>query len=194
MVAIVVLCGTKIRYTHLLVHLGDDNLVGGVKKGGESSGCCSHGLVDLIQSMCVTSLVWENLDQFKGSLAMAWALGRWSLGAYAQWLSSYHQQHWAGFGRGSAAAALQRLALPAVVVAMWFKDIYVFFILFGGALYFFWSFYNELGLFLQNNAPAAGGSGDHKPLLGNVIMFLKSEIDQSAQTLWWPLRCCAGQE
>jgi hypothetical protein len=66
-------------------------------------------------------LVLEDLDQFKGSMAMIAAMGRWSLGAHAQ-------RRQAGSGKG---AACQRLALAAIVVSRWSKDFDVIFIMFG---------------------------------------------------------------
>jgi hypothetical protein len=59
MMAMAPMCPTRVRYIRLLIHL-----VVGVEEGGESSGRCSHGVVDLIQSTHVTVLVLENLDQF----------------------------------------------------------------------------------------------------------------------------------
>jgi hypothetical protein len=42
MVAMMVMCETRIRYTHLLVQLIGGDLVGGVEEGGDFSGCWSH--------------------------------------------------------------------------------------------------------------------------------------------------------
>jgi hypothetical protein len=47
MVAIVALCGIRIRYTRLLVHIGGD-LTGAVEEGGDLFGRCFHGVVDLV--------------------------------------------------------------------------------------------------------------------------------------------------
>jgi hypothetical protein len=46
----VVLCGIRIRYFRLLVHLVGDVLAGGVEEGGDSSGCRFYGVVNLVQS------------------------------------------------------------------------------------------------------------------------------------------------
>jgi hypothetical protein len=62
----VTLCGTRIRYSRLLVHLVGGDLAGSVEEGGDSSGRRFHGVVDLVQSMYFTSLVLEASDQFKG--------------------------------------------------------------------------------------------------------------------------------
>jgi hypothetical protein len=83
MMAMVALCGIRIRYSRLLVHPVGDVLAGGVEEGGDSSGRRFHGLVDLVQSMYGTSLVLEALDRFKGSTTMISALGCWYLGARA---------------------------------------------------------------------------------------------------------------
>jgi hypothetical protein len=50
MVAITTLCGTRIRYTRLLLHLIDGALPGGVEEGEDSSVQCFHGVVDLVRS------------------------------------------------------------------------------------------------------------------------------------------------
>jgi hypothetical protein len=42
------------------------DLVVGVQEGGESSGRCSHGVVDLVQSTCVIGLVSEDFPGFSG--------------------------------------------------------------------------------------------------------------------------------
>jgi hypothetical protein len=74
-----------------------------------------HGVVDLVQSMCVRSLVLEALEQFKfngddfGSL-------HWSLGASASRLPNCHQQCQDDSGKGAATSARRRLALAVVVV------------------------------------------------------------------------------
>jgi hypothetical protein len=69
MVATAALCGTRIRYTCLLVHLVGGDLASGVKEGGDSSGRRFHGVVDLVQSTCVTVLVLEASDRFKSLTA-----------------------------------------------------------------------------------------------------------------------------
>jgi hypothetical protein len=79
-----VLCGTRIRYIRLLVHLVGDDLASGVAKGVDSSIRRFHGVVGLFHSKCVTGFVLETLDRFKGSLATTLALGRWSLEARAR--------------------------------------------------------------------------------------------------------------
>jgi hypothetical protein len=69
MVAMVVLCGIKIRYTHLLVHLVTGNLVDIVEEGGKSSYRCYHGVKDHVQSMHVTSLrskEFGSIQEFNG--------------------------------------------------------------------------------------------------------------------------------
>jgi hypothetical protein len=50
MVAMTMLCGTRIRYSRILVHPIGDVLAGGVEEGGVSSGRHFHGVVDLVQS------------------------------------------------------------------------------------------------------------------------------------------------
>jgi hypothetical protein len=52
----VTLCGRRIKFSYLLAHLVSGDLAGGTEKGGESFGCCSHGLLNLILSMYVE--VW----------------------------------------------------------------------------------------------------------------------------------------
>jgi hypothetical protein len=52
MVDMAVLCGTKIRYSRLLVNLVGGELASGVDEGGDSSGHHCHGMVDLIRSTC----------------------------------------------------------------------------------------------------------------------------------------------
>jgi hypothetical protein len=130
MVAMTALCETRIRYTRLLVHLVGDDLAGGVEEGRYSSGCRFHGVVDLFQSTCVTGLVLEASDQFKGSMAVTSALGSWSLEACAQRLLHYHQQRQVDSSKGAATAARWRLALVAVVVVRWSKDLDVIFTMF----------------------------------------------------------------
>jgi hypothetical protein len=62
----VAVCGTRIRYTRLLVHLISGDLAGGVEEDGDSSDRRFHKVVDLVYSTCVTSLVLEVSDRFKG--------------------------------------------------------------------------------------------------------------------------------
>jgi hypothetical protein len=68
------LCGTRIRYTRLLIHLVEGDLAGGIKEGGDSAGRRFHGVVDLVRSMYVIGLDFENSDQFKYSMATTSAL------------------------------------------------------------------------------------------------------------------------
>jgi hypothetical protein len=63
----VALCGTRIRYSCLLVHLVGGDLAGSVEEGWDSSGRRFHGVANLVRSMYFTSLVLEASDQFKGS-------------------------------------------------------------------------------------------------------------------------------
>jgi hypothetical protein len=51
MVAVPTLSETRISYSRLL-HLVSGDFIGGVEEGGESSGRCFHGEVDLV-SLCV---------------------------------------------------------------------------------------------------------------------------------------------
>jgi hypothetical protein len=59
MVAMAVLCGTRIRYSCLLIHRVSGDLAGGIEEGGDSSGRRFYGVVDLVQSTYFTSLVLE---------------------------------------------------------------------------------------------------------------------------------------
>jgi hypothetical protein len=61
MVTMAVLCGQD---TCLHVPLIGIDLASGVEEGGEASGCFSHGVIDLVQSTHVISLVAEDSDQF----------------------------------------------------------------------------------------------------------------------------------
>jgi hypothetical protein len=61
MMAIMALCGTRRRYTRLLIHLIGD-LTCGIKEGRDSSGRRFHRVVDLVQSTCVIELVLEASD------------------------------------------------------------------------------------------------------------------------------------
>ena len=98
-----------------------------LEEGECSFGRRFHRVVDLVQSTSFTSLVSQDSDQFKGSMATTSAPGRWSLGARARKLPGCHQQRQADSARG---AARRRLALAAGVVARWFKDLEVMFIMF----------------------------------------------------------------
>jgi hypothetical protein len=68
--AMAAMCLIRIRYTRLLVHLVGGDLAGGTKEGRKSSGRFSHGVVDLVKSTFITSLVSEVLDKFKSSMVM----------------------------------------------------------------------------------------------------------------------------
>jgi hypothetical protein len=74
MVAMTTLCGTRIRYCRLLIHLVGSDLAGSVEEGGYSSGRFGSiqgwiRVVDLGQSTYFTSLVLEASDQFKDTTA-----------------------------------------------------------------------------------------------------------------------------
>ena len=114
-----------------LVHLVDGDFASGVEDGEKSTGRCSLGVVDLGQPTCVTGFVLEDSDQFKSSTVTTSALGRWSLGAHARRISGCHQQRLADSNTGAAIAARRRLALAAVVVIRWSKNLDVIFIMFG---------------------------------------------------------------
>jgi hypothetical protein len=43
-----VFCGTRIRYTRLLFHLGSDDHTGGVEEGGDLSDHSFYGVMDLV--------------------------------------------------------------------------------------------------------------------------------------------------
>jgi hypothetical protein len=58
-------------------------------------------------------------------------LGRWSLAVRARSLLDCHQQWKTDSGMGAATAAHRRLALAAVVVVRWSKDLNIIFIMFG---------------------------------------------------------------
>jgi hypothetical protein len=49
--------GTRIRYTHLLIHLVGGELAGSVEEGGDSSSRRFPEMVDLVQSTYVISFV-----------------------------------------------------------------------------------------------------------------------------------------
>jgi hypothetical protein len=86
--------------------------------------------VDLVQSTCITGLVLEASDRFKGSMAATSALEHWSLGARERRFPDCHQQRQADSGKGAATMACRRLALAAEVVVRWSKDQNVIFIIF----------------------------------------------------------------
>jgi hypothetical protein len=119
----------------ILVHLVSGDFAGGANEGWHSSGCGLHGVVDVVQSMCVTGLVLQVSDRFKGSITTTFALGRWSLVARVRRLPDCHQQWQADSGKGAARAASRRLALAAEVVVRWSKDLNVIFIMFVMLLY-----------------------------------------------------------
>jgi hypothetical protein len=62
-------CGTRIRYTRLPLHLIGGDLACVVEEGGDSFGCCFHGVVDLVQTTCAIGFVLQPPDQFKGLMA-----------------------------------------------------------------------------------------------------------------------------
>jgi hypothetical protein len=131
-------------YSCLLFEFVGGDLTVGIEEGGESSGCCTNGVVNLVQSMCVTGLVSEDSDQFKGSMATTSALGRRSLCAHARRLPDCHEQYQAGSSRG--AAVRRRLALLVVVVIRWSRKLNVIFIIFG-VLVILVNLYNKFGFF-----------------------------------------------
>jgi hypothetical protein len=49
--------GRRIRFSRLHVCLVGGDLVGGVEEGDKSCGRCSHGVVDLVLSMCIAGLL-----------------------------------------------------------------------------------------------------------------------------------------
>jgi hypothetical protein len=67
MVTMVLLSLIRTRYTCLLVHLTSGDIAGDIEDGRESSSRCSHGVVNLVQSMCATCLVSQDSNQFKDS-------------------------------------------------------------------------------------------------------------------------------
>jgi hypothetical protein len=79
MVAMSALYATRIRYFRLLVHLVGGDLTDDIERDGYSSDRCFHEVVDLVQSIYVTSLMLEASDQFKGSTAIILTQGRWFL-------------------------------------------------------------------------------------------------------------------
>jgi hypothetical protein len=58
----------KIRYSHLVAHLIGGNLAGGVEEDVESSGHPSHGVEDLVRSVCVIGFVrrFESIQELCG--------------------------------------------------------------------------------------------------------------------------------
>jgi hypothetical protein len=83
MVAMAMLCGIRIGYTRLLSHFVNTNLAGGIEEVGKSTGRCSDGVVDLVQSTCLKGLVSEDAGQFKSYMMTIKDLAHWSLGACA---------------------------------------------------------------------------------------------------------------
>jgi hypothetical protein len=75
MMDMMVLCGTRIRYAHLLIELVGGDPAGGVEESGDSSGHHLHRVVDLVQSMYVTGLVLEASGQSENLMATILALG-----------------------------------------------------------------------------------------------------------------------
>jgi hypothetical protein len=75
MVDMMMLCGTRVRYAHLLIHLVGGDPASGVEESRDSSGHHLHRVVDLVQSMYVTSLVLEDSGQSESLMAMILALG-----------------------------------------------------------------------------------------------------------------------
>jgi hypothetical protein len=61
MVTMAALCGQD---TCLHVHLIGIDLASGAEEGGEASGCFSNGVINLVHSTHVTSLVAKDSDQF----------------------------------------------------------------------------------------------------------------------------------
>jgi hypothetical protein len=120
MVAMSVLCGTRISYTCFLIHLVGGDLAGGIEEGGDSFGRRFHRVDGLVQSTCVIDLVLEASDWFKGSMATTSALEPWSLGDRDRRLPEchYHQQRQSN---SSKAEAHQRLALAAALIITWSK-------------------------------------------------------------------------
>jgi hypothetical protein len=92
MVAMTALCGTRIRYFCLLVHLVCGDLAGSVEEDGDSPSRGFYGVAILVQSTYFTILVLEASDQFKGSTATILALVRWFLGARPRRLPDCQQQ------------------------------------------------------------------------------------------------------
>jgi hypothetical protein len=118
---------TRIRYSHLLVHLIGGDLAGSVEEGEDSSSRRFHGVVGLVQSTYFTILVLEASDRFKGSTTTISALGRWSLGGTCtktfRLSSTMSGRLW--YGNGDSGM------LPAVlVVVRWSKDVNIIFIMF----------------------------------------------------------------
>jgi hypothetical protein len=69
--------------------------------------------------------VSEYLGQFKGSVPTTLALGSWSFGTHVQRLPDHHAQCQTGSNSGVATMTCQQLALAAVVVVRWSKDLNV---------------------------------------------------------------------
>jgi hypothetical protein len=80
MVSMAALCGTRIRYSRLRVHLVGGDLVGGIEECGDSSCCRFHGVVDLVQSTRFRGLVLElrsfgSIQWFNGGDFGLWGAG-----------------------------------------------------------------------------------------------------------------------
>ena len=70
MLAMAVLCRTRIRFSRLLVHLvGSGDLVGGIEEREKSSGRYSFRVVDPFVSTYVAGLMSGDSYWFKGSIA-----------------------------------------------------------------------------------------------------------------------------
>jgi hypothetical protein len=89
-----------------------------------------YGVVGLVMSTYVTSLMLEASDRFKGLTATILALGHWSLWARPRRLSDCHQQRQADSGMEAVTAAHRWLAPAAVVVVRWSNDLNVIFSMF----------------------------------------------------------------
>ena len=68
MVAMTVLCGIRTMFPRLVVHPVGSDITGGIEEGGESSGHCSQGVVDLVLSTCVIGLLSQegSIQGFNG--------------------------------------------------------------------------------------------------------------------------------
>ena len=70
MLAMAVLCRTRIRFSRLLIHLvGGSDLVGAIEEREKSSGRYSFRLVDPFVSTYVAGLMSGDSDCFKDSIA-----------------------------------------------------------------------------------------------------------------------------
>jgi hypothetical protein len=68
------LCGRKIRLSHLLVHPDSGDFAGDIEGGGNLSGRCSHRVMDLVSSTCVADFLSRYMDLFKDSTTTTSAL------------------------------------------------------------------------------------------------------------------------